>query len=183
MCTCACGLCDPFGARPPGRAHRSGADPGGPLTGPRQQPAPESGDVGWWDAIFAWADANAALFGWLFVGSIVSLVLCALLLPVIVVRLPADYFAVSREHLPRPRTAIGWTWRVVRNVLGVLFVIAGLAMLVLPGQGVLTVLIGVLLLDFPGKRGIERRLICRPKILRLLNNLRTKRGRPPLTLD
>jgi hypothetical protein len=54
---------------------------------------------------------------------------------------------------------------------------------VLPGQGLLTILIALILLDFPGKRSLERRIIARPKVLRAVNGLRTKAGRPPLHLE
>ena len=63
------------------------------------------------------------------------------------------------------------------------FLLAGLAMLVLPGQGLLTMLIGLLLLDFPGKRALERRVVRRPKILAFLNRMRDRRGREPLRLE
>jgi len=140
-------------------------------------------DESWWHAVWRWTEEQAALLGWLFVGSIASLVLCALLLPVIVVRLPADYFASSREHRPQHRTVLAWLWRVVKNVLGLLFLLAGIAMLVLPGQGLLTILIGLLLLEFPGKRELERRLVARPKILALLNRMRRRRGHADLIVD
>ena len=55
-------------------------------------------------------------------------------------------------------------------------------MIVLPGQGVLTMLIGVSLLDFPGKRQLERRLIGQRALLRTINKLRAKFGRPPLVV-
>jgi hypothetical protein len=136
-----------------------------------------------WDSVWQWFADNEALLAWLFVGSIASLVLCAVLLPIIVVRLPADYFSPRREHTPVLKTVWHWLWHIAKNVLGVVFVLAGLAMLVLPGQGLLTILIGLLLLDFPGKRRIERLLVRRPSILGLLNRMRERRGRPPLIVD
>jgi hypothetical protein len=53
-------------------------------------------------------------------------------------------------------------------------------MLVLPGQGLLTMLIGISLMDFPGKRAIERSIIGRPLILKSINRIRQRFGRPPL---
>jgi hypothetical protein len=52
----------------------------------------------------------------------------------------------------------------------------------IPGQGVLTMIVGLTLLDFPGKRGLECRLIGRPRILRTINRLRARFGRPPLEM-
>ena len=140
-------------------------------------------DDGWWQQIWHWADANGDLLGWLFVGSLASLVLCALLLPAMVLRLPADYFASSRDEQPVPRTAFAWLLRIGKNALGLVFLLAGIAMLLLPGQGVLTILIGLMLLNFPGKRGLERRIVGRPMILKLLNRMRVKRDLPPLNVD
>ena len=53
-------------------------------------------------------------------------------------------------------------------------------MLVLPGQGVLTIVIGLLLMEFPGKTRLERWLVGRPSVLEFVNRMRTRRGRPPL---
>lgn len=137
----------------------------------------------WWDSVWQWGEANGQLLGWLFVGSIASLVLCAVLLPMIVLRLPADYFASSRDEQPAPRSFYGWLLRIGKNVVGVLFLLAGIAMLVLPGQGVLTILIGLMLINFPGKRSLERRVVGRPSILKILNNMRQRRSLPPLLVE
>ncbi|HYG08570.1 MAG TPA: hypothetical protein VD835_01220, partial [Pyrinomonadaceae bacterium] len=52
-----------------------------------------------------------------------------------------------------------------------------------PGQGVLTILMGVMLLDFPGKRRLELKLVSRPNVLRAINRIRQRFDRPPLQLD
>jgi hypothetical protein len=58
----------------------------------------------------------------------------------------------------------------------------GVAMLVLPGQGVLTIITGLLLLDFPGKYRFERWLVRRGPVLRGVNWLRDRAGRQALRL-
>jgi hypothetical protein len=65
-------------------------------------------------------------------------------------------------------------------LLGLVLVLAGVAMLVLPGQGVLTLLIGVVLLEFPGKQWLLRRIAGQPRVLGALNAVRERRGVPPL---
>lgn len=137
----------------------------------------------WWDQLWSWCDEHAALMTWLFVGSLASLVLVIALLPVVVVRLPADHFDPARPSAPPPRTLLGWIGRVLRNVLGWLFVVVGAILLLLPGQGLLTMLIGLMMVDFPGKRGLERRILTRPTILRVVNRMRERRGHPPLIVD
>jgi hypothetical protein len=131
----------------------------------------------------AWLTENGRALAWLFALSIVSLALVVVLLPVVVRRLPPDYFVASRAELAAHRGAWSWVGRVARNVLGAVFVLAGIAMLVLPGQGLLTILIGLLMLDFPGKRALELRLVRRPKILAFLNRLRERGRQPPLRVD
>jgi UPF0716 family protein affecting phage T7 exclusion len=72
---------------------------------------------------------------------------------------------------------------VVRNVFGSLLLVVGVLMLVLPGQGLLTILIGLTLLDFPGKRRFVRRLLMRPQVLRVINAIRRRFGVAPLQVD
>ena len=73
----------------------------------------------------------------------------------------------------------------MKNMLGVALVILGIIMSLpgVPGQGLLTILLGLMLLDLPGKRGWEQKLVKRPKVLQTINQLRGKFGKPPLVLD
>jgi hypothetical protein len=137
----------------------------------------------WIASLSDWVERNTIVV-WVMLGvSIVSVALVALLLPGMVARLPADYFASSRQT-PRERpSAFGWAKRIGKNVLGFVFLLAGIAMVLLPGQGVLTILIGVFLLDFPGKHAMERWIVRRKKIKALLDRMREKRGQPPLQVD
>lgn len=104
--------------------------------------------------------------------------------PFFLTRLPEDYFS-RRERaalgLPEPSNP---PWRValavLKNLLGFTLMLLGLAMLVLPGQGLLTLVVGLLLADFPGKRRLERWFIGRPSVLRAINSLRRRTGRAPL---
>lgn len=140
-------------------------------------------DGGWWERIWAWAHEHSTLLVWLGVLSLASGVVTVSLLPVVVLRLPADYFVASRQDLAQRRGPLLWIEHTLRNVVGVLFVLAGIAMLVLPGQGLLTILIGLLLVDFPGKRALELRMVRQPRLLAFLNGLRTRRGKPPFRVE
>jgi hypothetical protein len=71
----------------------------------------------------------------------------------------------------------------IKNVVGTIFLVAGFAMLFLPGQGLLTMVIGISLIDFPGKRKIEKRLVSQPTIFQAINALREKFGKPPFILS
>ena len=69
---------------------------------------------------------------------------------------------------------------MLKNLFGVILLLGGMAMLVLPGQGILTILIGLSLLDFPGKRALERRIVGRPLVLQAINRIRRKFNKSPL---
>jgi hypothetical protein len=121
---------------------------------------------------------------WLTVGSLVGFIGTLIAIPFIMVRLPADYFDTRtprhwmKDHHPVLRLA----GLIVKNVVGAVFLLAGLAMLFLPGQGILTMLIGISLLDFPGKRKLEAKIVGQPTVLHALNAMRAKFDKPPLTL-
>lgn len=110
-----------------------------------------------------------------FVGSLFAI-------PWIIGKLPVDYFihhrrVVEARHERHPALA-----RIIfaaRNIAGILFLAAGMAMLVLPGQGIITMLIGISFMDFPRKHKIVDNLIRRERIMNLLNWIRRKEKKPP----
>lgn len=115
--------------------------------------------------------------------SLGMLIMGAVLAPIVIVRMPADYFV--RAHPPeRPpvRGFVRLVAHVLKNVLGVVLLLAGIAMLVLPGQGILTMFCGISLLDFPGKRRLEERLLRISAVYRVVQLIRRKAGRAPLQL-
>lgn len=121
----------------------------------------------------------AALSGLVFVGSLV-------VVPWLVVRIPDDYFASPRRPgsgFAVEHPVLRWIGIVLKNLLGALLLLAGLAMLVLPGQGLLTIAIGVVLLDFPGKHSLERRIIRTKPVRKSADWLRRKASAKPLKLD
>jgi hypothetical protein len=111
--------------------------------------------------------------------SVVSLVLSLLLSGRMLVRLPPDYFTSRR---PPPPTSlwgkVGW------NLLGGALVILGIALSVpgVPGQGVLTILAGLILMDFPGKRRLLLAVLRRGPVRAVVDRLRARNGRPPLEI-
>jgi Putative transmembrane protein (PGPGW) len=112
-----------------------------------------------------------------FVASLIAI-------PFILVRLPVDYFdvRVPRSWMKGKHPLFRTVGQVVKNVAGFLFFLAGVSMLVLPGQGVLTILIGISLMDFPGKRRLEAWIIGRPLVLNVVNSLRARFGKPRFVL-
>ena len=112
-----------------------------------------------------------------FIGSLIAI-------PLILVRLPADYFdtRTPRHWMKDHHPVLRLLGLVVKNVVGVVFLLAGFAMLFLPGQGLLTMLVGVSLMDFPRKRELEAKMVGQPTLLGVINAMRKKFDNPPLPL-
>jgi hypothetical protein len=135
------------------------------------------------DVAWQWISAHQGITTALVVVSVVTFVGSLVALPYLAARIPADYFVDPKRHrsrLHRMHPALYLALRVAKNLFGWLLVLAGLLMLVLPGQGLLTILVGVLLSDFPGKFRVERWLACRQGVLRAINWLRRRSGSEPL---
>jgi hypothetical protein len=125
------------------------------------------------------------LLGLLF--SAATFVLSIAVVTIVLVKLPANYFHSShaREFLVERHPALRAIGIFAKNLLGLVLVFAGIIMSLpgVPGQGVLTILLGVMLLDFPGKRSLEARIVSRPRVYSAINALRSRFGKPPLLLD
>lgn len=133
-----------------------------------------------------WIGLSNALAWWMVIGSATMVGLAVIAVPMVVARMPADHFVRSsppRGRRPRRLHVLRWVWLIVKNTLGVACLFFGVLMLVLPGQGVLTILLGIGLLDFPGKFKLQRWVVGRKGVLESLNWFREKAGRPPLVLD
>jgi hypothetical protein len=125
---------------------------------------------------------------WGVLVSVVSFVGSLVMVTLVLVKLPATYF--SDQHPPafaweERHPALRWTALIAKNALGAVLVIAGIIMSLpgVPGQGILTILIGLMLLNFPGKRRLEKKLVSRPHVLQAINRIRARFGKPPLVLD
>jgi len=128
-----------------------------------------------------WQEFVAANAGWLLLGSFGGLVIGLLLTPILVTRIPPDYFLYRRRHsADRRYPVLNLILLAVKNVIGAAFVLAGLLLLFLPGQGLITLLLGLMIMNYPGKFALERWLIRRPHVLPALNWLREKYDHPPL---
>jgi hypothetical protein len=135
------------------------------------------------DLIARLIDFVAEHSAWLVTGSLSSMLVGAVLVPALILRIPADYFRHPRREVvsaigghPLARVLLAG----IKNFVGAIFLVAGLALLFLPGQGLLTLLAGLVIMNYPGKFAFERWLIRRPHVLPALNWLRRRYGRAPL---
>jgi len=133
-----------------------------------------------------WIQANETLLSWLVVVSVVTFLVSLIAIPWIVVRIPADYFS----HAARHRTswadrhpAVRYTLLIMKNVLGLILILAGMVMLVLPGQGLLSIAIGIMLMNFPGKYKLECWIVNHKLVLQLINWFRQRAHCPPLVVE
>jgi hypothetical protein len=138
-------------------------------------------------SILEWVKANDVLLTWASAASLGMFLLTPVVVGWIVIRLPTDYFAGARPHPAR-----SWTRHrmlrpivlVVKSIVGVVLLLTGLVMLVTPGQGLLTIVVGLTLVNFPGKVHFERWFATRPAVWRAINWLRQRAGhdelQPPL---
>jgi len=126
------------------------------------------------------------------VGIEVAIALGAFLLSVgagmiVMIGLPSDYFVRSeaRSDPPRRHPALRIVLLIAKNLLGGVLLLLGLVMAVplVPGPGLLFILLGIGLLNFPGKRSLERRLLRFQRVLASVNALRSRFGRPPILIE
>ncbi len=115
-------------------------------------------------------------------GSLVLFIVSLAVIPWLVTKIPADYFHEERRRRDSTGERSLYLQLLLgfKNLCGCLLILLGLVMLVLPGQGILTIVIGLFLMNFPGKYRLERSLVSRPKVLDSLNWIRAKAQKPPL---
>jgi hypothetical protein len=132
-----------------------------------------------------WCQQHPWVSGLLLGLSAVALLATVFMVPWVILRIPADYFVHpqrndspwGKKH-PKLRIAI----KLGKNLLGLLLLLLGIAMTLplVPGPGIFTVLLGLALVDVPGKQRLECWIVSRHRVFTALNKLRTKHGRMPL---
>ncbi len=135
----------------------------------------------------AWASLS---WGGLLLGLalfLVSLIVSFASIAIVMVKIPENYFSshYQRDFLPGSPWIVRWGALVAKNVLGVILILLGIILSLpgVPGQGILTILLGIIMIDIPGKRPLEAKIIKRDAVLRSINRLRARYERPPLVMD
>ncbi len=142
--------------------------------------------------MFEWITAHWTATPWteIFVAIgifLVSLVFSFAAIGIVMVKIPPHYFAAhhERDFLPDSPWLVRWGAVVAKNVLGVFLIVLGVVLSLpgVPGQGILTILLGLIMVDIPGKRPLEARIVQRPTVLAAINKLRARYNKPPLVMD
>ncbi len=123
------------------------------------------------------------LLGMLAGFSVIMFFASILSLPFLVSFIPTDYFRYAepyRVHHAFKHPVIRLSIIIAKNMLGWLLIITGAILLILPGQGLITLIAGLILINFPGKRKIERKLVSNHRVLHVINWLRSKHNKEPL---
>jgi len=138
-------------------------------------------------------DALAVIQQWVSVDVLVGLTIASIVgfvgsliaIPWILIRLPSDYFdtRVPRHWMKNHHPVLRLVGLIIKNTIGVVFLIVGFLMLFLPGQGILTMLIGISFMDFPNKRRLEAKIVGQQTIFNAINTMRHRFNKLPLTLE
>jgi hypothetical protein len=117
----------------------------------------------------------------------VSLAFSFAAIAIVMVKIPANYFSSHyvQDFLPGSPWIVRWGAVVAKNLLGVFLIGLGIILSLpgVPGQGILTILLGLIMLDIPGKRPLEAWIIKKPTVLSAVNRFRARYNKPPLILD
>jgi hypothetical protein len=135
------------------------------------------------NAFISWFSNHPGVLIGLGISSILIFILSILGISWFIAQIPEDYFLSTKrkpskwqEQKPILRLAVIFG----KNIIGFSLIIGGLLMLVLPGQGLLTIVTGLLLVNYPGKYKLEKKLVSIPSIFKALNWIRVKANKPPL---
>jgi len=132
------------------------------------------------EPLVTWVSQNTNILAALAAFSFLLLTTSLLATPWVLARLPANYF--SKPPSAKPRSARRLCTSIIKTVLGSLMILTGIAMMFTPGPGLVCLVLGMALCEFPGKHRLLKQLIRRPSVFSTLNWLRRKASKPPFVL-
>jgi hypothetical protein len=137
------------------------------------------------EKIISWSSMNSDLLFLLGSLSIFILIISVFMMVLIISFLPEDYFksenrnlisSVQNSRYPLLKLLV----LITKNFFGVLLLLSGILMLVLPGQGILTIITGLVFMDYPGKYKFERKLLRQKGVINSINWIRSRLSKPSL---
>ena len=133
------------------------------------------------DLFIEWIESNQLLLGTIAGLSTVLLLVTILATPWLVAMLPSGYF-ITQESRARKNSIAHVFLTCLRSLIGLVLVLIGIVMLVIPGPGLITLLVGLSLAEFPGKRRLLKYIATRPSVFKSLNWMRKRHDREPFEL-
>ena len=137
------------------------------------------------EKIISWSSMNSDLLFLLGSLSIFILIISVFMMVLIISFLPEDYFksenrnlisSVQNSRYPLLKLLV----LITKNFFGILLLLSGVLMLVLPGQGILTIITGLVFIDYPGKYKFERNLLRQKGVINSINWIRSRLSKPSL---
>jgi len=137
------------------------------------------------EKIISWSSMNSDLLFLLGSLSLFILIISVFMMVLIISFLPEDYFksenrnlisSVQNSRYPLLKLLV----LITKNFFGVLLLLSGILMLVLPGQGILTIITGLVFMDYPGKYKFERKLLRQKGVINSINWIRSRLSKPSL---
>ena len=130
------------------------------------------------DQVLSWLDQYKLLFSSFAVLGVLLLVTSLVATPWLVARLPKDYL-IKAGLRQKPRGVIHTVLYYARAILGLILVVFGLVLMLTPGPGLVVLIVGISLAEFPGKQRLLVSIATQPSVLKSLNWMRTRRGKQP----
>ena len=140
-------------------------------------------EISYLDTLYQFITNYKKFIFWL--GSISAVIFVFSLLSIkwLVALIPSDYFIKKEGSKFKKKYPFLWFLSlIIKNIFGYSLIIGGIFMLILPGQGVFTIMIGLMLSNYPGKYAIEKKFIAIPSVLKGINWLRKKSNQPPINI-
>jgi len=137
------------------------------------------------EKIISWSSMNSDLLFLLGSLSIFILIISIFMMVLIISFLPEDYFKSENRNLisnvqNSRYPLLKLLALITKNFFGVLLLLSGILMLVLPGQGILTIITGLVFIDYPGKYKFERKLLRQKGVINSINWIRSRLSKPSL---
>ena len=137
------------------------------------------------EKIISWSSINSDLLFLLGSLSIFILIISVFMMVLIISFLPENYFKSENRNLISSvqnsrYPLLKLLALITKNFFGVLLLLSGVLMLVLPGQGILTIITGLVFIDYPGKYKFERKLLRQKGVINSINWIRSRLSKPSL---
>ena len=87
------------------------------------------------------------------ISSLIFMLSVMVIFPVILIKLPVNYFSDKENKGVIDKLAFPFNFILIalKNSVGLILVCLGIVLLFIPGQGLLTIFAGLMLMNFPGK--------------------------------